>query len=102
MSQTIKPVKWLESALYLLGVWDIFETTTSEVVNDEGGELWTCYLAFDISVRYNDDLRQDIVQTGRQMPTKTGVQIDAVLLSLQAIERIGYRMSDFSALHGCF
>jgi hypothetical protein len=64
MSQTIKPVKWLESALYLLGVWDIFETTTGEVVNDEGGELWTCYLAFDIPIRYNDDLHQDIVQTG--------------------------------------
>jgi hypothetical protein len=54
MSQTIKPVKWLESALWLLGVWDIYETT-SEVVNDEGGELWTCSLAFDIPIRYNDD-----------------------------------------------
>ena len=48
MSQTIKPVKWLEAALWLLVVWDIFETTTSEVVSDEGGELWTCSLAFDI------------------------------------------------------
>jgi hypothetical protein len=35
MSQTIKPVRWLESALYLLWVWDIFEKMTSEVVNDE-------------------------------------------------------------------
>ena len=48
MSQTIKPVKWLEAALWLLVVWDIFETTTSEVVSDEGGELWTCSLAYDI------------------------------------------------------
>jgi hypothetical protein len=32
------------------------------------------------------------------MPTKTGAQIDAVLLSLQAIERIGYRMPDLSYL----
>ena len=65
MSQTIKPVKWLESALWLLGVWDIFETKTSVVVNDEGGELWTCSVAFDIPIRYNNEVRQDIMQTGR-------------------------------------
>jgi hypothetical protein len=53
------------TTLYLLGVWDIFETTTGEVVNDEGGELWTRYLAFDIPIRYNDDMHQDIVHTGR-------------------------------------
>ena len=82
MSQTIKPVKWLEAALWLLVVWDIFETMTSEVVNDEGSELWTCSLAFDIPIRYNNEVRQDIVQTGRQSPTKIGVQIDVVLLSL--------------------
>ena len=57
MSQTIKPVKWLEAALWLLGVCDIFETTTSEVVNNEGCELWTCSLAFDIPIRYNNELR---------------------------------------------
>ena len=84
----LKPVKWLEAALWLFGVWDIFETTTSEVVNNEGGELWTCSLAFDIPIRYNNEVRQDIMQTGRQSPTKIGAQIDAVLLSLQAIERI--------------
>jgi hypothetical protein len=39
MSQTIKPVKWLETALWLLEVWDIFENTSSEVVNDEGDKL---------------------------------------------------------------
>ena len=61
MSQTIKPVKWLEAALWLLGAWDIFETTTSEVVNDEGDELWTCNLAFDILIRYNNEVRHDIV-----------------------------------------
>ena len=64
MSQTIKLVKWLEAALWLLGVWDILETTTSVVMNDEGGELWTCSLAFDIPIRYNNEVRQDIVQTG--------------------------------------
>jgi hypothetical protein len=37
MSQTMSPIEWLKSALYLLGVWDIFMQTTSEVVNDEGG-----------------------------------------------------------------
>ena len=73
MSQTIKPVKWLESALWLLGVWDIFEMTTGMVVNDEGGELWMCSLAFDIPIRYNNEVRQDIVQTGRQSSTKIGV-----------------------------
>jgi hypothetical protein len=65
MSQTIKPVKWLEAALWLLGVFDIFEMTISEIVNDEGGELWTCSLAFDIPIRYNNEVCQDIVQTGR-------------------------------------
>ena len=72
----LKPVKWLEAALWLFGVWDIFETTTSEVVNDEGGELWTCNRAFNIPIRYNQDVRQDIVQNGRQMPTKRGAYID--------------------------
>jgi hypothetical protein len=98
MSQTIKPVKWLESALWLLVMWDIFETTRSVVVNDEGSELWTCSLAFDIPIRYNNEVHQDIMQTGWQMSTKTGAQIDAVLLSLQAIEWIGYRMPDLSSL----
>ena len=82
MSQTIKPIKWLEAALWLLGLWDILEMTTSEVVNDEGGELWTCSLTFDIPIRYNNEVRQDIVQTGRQSLTKIGAQIDAVQLSL--------------------
>ena len=63
MSQTISLVKWLESALWMLGVWDIFETTTSEVVNDEGGELGTCSLAFDIPIMYNNEVHQDIVQS---------------------------------------
>ena len=71
MSQTIKPVKWLESTLWLLRLWDIFETTTSVVMNDEGSELWTRSLAFDIPIRYNNKVCQDIMQTGRQMPTKT-------------------------------
>jgi hypothetical protein len=37
------------------------------------------------------------MQTGRRSPTKIDAQIDVVLLSLQAIERIGYRMPDFSS-----
>ena len=57
-----------------------------------------CSLAFDIPIRYNNEVCQDIVQTGRQSPAKIGTQIDVVLLSLQAIERIGYRMPDFSSL----
>ena len=65
MLQTIKPIKWLEAALWLLGLWDILEMTTSEVVNDEGGELWTCSLTFDIPIRYNNEMCQDIVQTRR-------------------------------------
>ena len=73
MSRTIKLVKWLEATLWLLGVWDIFETMTSDVENDEGGELWMCSLAFDIPIRYNNEVRQDIVQTGRQSSTKIGV-----------------------------
>ena len=60
MSQTIKPVKWLKATLWLLGVWDI-ETTTSEVMNDEGGELWTYSLAFDNPIRYNNEVHWDIV-----------------------------------------
>ena len=51
-------------------VWDIFEMMTSVVLNDEGGELWRCSLAFDIPIRYNNEVRQDIMQTGRQSPTK--------------------------------
>jgi len=52
----------------------------------------------NIPIRYNNEVCQDIVQTGRQSPTKIGAQIDAVLLCLQAIERIGYHMPDFSSL----
>jgi hypothetical protein len=36
--QTIEPIKWLKEALWLLGVLDIFEMTTSEVMNVEGDE----------------------------------------------------------------
>jgi hypothetical protein len=48
MSQTIKPVRWLEETLWLLRVEDIFENT-SEVVNDD--EIWKCSLAFNIPIR---------------------------------------------------
>ena len=60
MSQTIKPVKWLETTLWLLGVWNIFENTTSEVMNDEGDELWKYSLGFEIPIRNNNEVRQDI------------------------------------------
>jgi hypothetical protein len=86
MSHTIKPVKWLEIALWLLGVWDIFENTTSEVVNDEGDELWKCSLSFEIPIRNNNKVRQDITQVGRPKPTKVGAQISIVMSSLHAIE----------------
>jgi hypothetical protein len=63
--QTIEPIKWLKEALWLLGVLDIFEMTTSEVMNVEGDELWTCNLAFDIPYRYNNEMSQGIVQPRR-------------------------------------
>jgi hypothetical protein len=43
-------------------------------------------------------VHQDIVQTGWRSPTKIDAQIDAMLLSLQTLERIGYRMPDWSSL----
>jgi hypothetical protein len=67
MLQTIKPVKWLEDALWLLRVYDIFENTCQEV---NGDEIWTCSLSFDILIRYNNQVRQQIVQVGRQLVTK--------------------------------
>ena len=97
MSQTIKPVKWLKATLWLLGVWDI-ETTTSEVMNDEGGELWMCNIAFDIPIRFSSDHRSDIVQTGRQMTSRRSAQFETVMHCLQTLQRIGYRMPDFSSL----
>ena len=57
-----------------------------------------CSLAFSIPIRYNDQLRQDIVQAGRPTISKVGALLDAVLLSLQAVERIGYHIPDWSAL----
>jgi hypothetical protein len=57
-----------------------------------------CILTFDIPIRYNNEVRQDIMQTGQRSSTKIGVQIDVKLLSLQAIERIDYCMPDFSSL----
>jgi hypothetical protein len=73
-------------------MWEIFENTS------DGTELWTCNLTFDIPIRYNNERRQQIVQSGRPSVTKIGAQIDVVLLSLQAIERIGYLMPDFLSL----
>jgi hypothetical protein len=70
MLQTIKPVKWPEDVLWLLGVYDIFENTTCQETN--GGEIWTCSLSFDIPIRYSNQVRQQIVQVGRQSMTKLG------------------------------
>jgi hypothetical protein len=53
-------------------VWDIFENTTSEVVNDERDELWTCNLGFEIPIRNNHDVRQDITIPGPRSLTKVG------------------------------
>jgi hypothetical protein len=79
-------------------VWDTFENTTSEVVNDEGDELWKCSLDFEIRIRNNNEVRQDITQVGRLTPTKVDTQIDVVMSSLHAIKRIGYHIPDWSAL----
>jgi hypothetical protein len=83
MSHTIKSVRWLEETLWLLGV-DIFENMTSKVVNDS--EFWKCSLAFNIPIRYNNEVRKEIVQVERPTLSKVGVQLDVVLFSLQAIE----------------
>jgi hypothetical protein len=56
MSQTIKLIKLLEITLWLLRVWGIFKNTTSEVVNDEGDELWKCSLSFEIPIRNNSEV----------------------------------------------
>jgi hypothetical protein len=73
MQQTIKPIGWLESTLWGLRVWDIFENTTSEVENDEGDEIWTCNLAFKIPIRNNIEvLRNIIVPTRPRSLTKVG------------------------------
>jgi hypothetical protein len=82
----------------LLGVWDIFENMISEVMNDEGDKLWKCSLGFEIPIRNNNEVRQDIAQVGRPTSTKIGTQIDVVMSSLYAIERIGYHIPDWSAL----
>jgi len=60
MSQTIKQFRWLESTLWGLRVWDIFENMTSEVENDEGDEIWTCNHAFEIFIRNNIEVHRDI------------------------------------------
>jgi hypothetical protein len=77
-------------------VWDIFEQTTSEVVNDEGGELWTCNIAYDIPMRHSPDVRSDIVQRGRRMTSQRSAQFNTVLHCLQTLQRIGYHVPDFS------
>jgi hypothetical protein len=62
MLQTIKPVKWLEDTLWLLEVYDIFENMTcQEAIR---GEIWTCSLSFDIPIKYNNQVCQQIVQVG--------------------------------------
>ena len=65
-------------------------------MNDEGDELWTCNLAFDIPTRYNQDLCQDIVHRGRQMPNQRGAQFYTVLHCLQALDCIGYQVPNYS------
>jgi hypothetical protein len=62
MSWTISPVEWLESALFLLVVYGIFEHMRSDVVNDENDELWMYNITFAIPIRYNPELHQYIVQ----------------------------------------
>jgi hypothetical protein len=96
MLQTIKPMKWLEDTLWLLGVYDIFENTTCQEAN--GGRIWMCSLSLDIPIRYNNQVRQQIVQGRRQSMTKAGAQLDTVHLTLQALERIGYCIPDWTQM----
>ena len=56
------------------------------------------HVAFNIPIRYNRDLHQDIVERGRQRTTRRGAEFDTVLHCLQALERIGYLLPDFSHL----
>jgi hypothetical protein len=63
-------VRWQEETLWLLGV-DIFENTTSEVVNDS--EFWKCSLVFNIPIRYNNEVHKEIVQVERPTLSKVGV-----------------------------
>ena len=97
MSQRISwPVEWLESTLWFVGVTSINEDTTSQVVNDEGDRLWTCNLRFNIVVRYSPDVKSEIAHMGHPFPTLIGAQSNTVMHCLQAIERIGYVMPDYS------
>jgi hypothetical protein len=67
-------------------------------MNDEGDKLWKYSLGFEILIRNNNEVRQDIMQVGRPTPTKVGAQIDVVMSSLHAIQGIGYYIPDWSAL----
>jgi hypothetical protein len=67
-------------------------------VNDKGDELWKYSLSFEILIRNNNEVHQDIMQVGQPKPTKVGAQIDVVMSSLHSIERIDYHIPDWSAL----
>jgi hypothetical protein len=43
-------------------------------------------------------VRQQIIQVGRQSMTKVGAQLDTMHLTLQALERIGYYISNWSQM----
>jgi hypothetical protein len=43
-------------------------------------------------------VRQQIIQVRRQSMTKVGAQLDTMHLTLQALERIGYYISDWSQM----
>ena len=74
-------------------VSDIAENTTT----DARGLLWTCQLSFDIPTRGPSGHQQHIMWMGREMPNMRAAQFDAMLLCLQALQRICYTVPDYSS-----
>lgn len=94
ISQNIPVIRWLESALWLLQLWEIHVDTTSEVLNAESDRLWTCNIAFDMPLRGVLGRRTEILQIGRHIPNRRGAEFNTVMRYLQA--SIGYQVPDYS------
>ena len=92
MSQTISPIEWLQAALSLLMVSDIFENTTST----DDGQTWTCELRFYIPLRLPSRHQELIRWMGSRMPSRTSAQSSAVRNCLEALQHICYHMPNFS------
>lgn len=48
----------------MIQVWDIYVDMTTKVVNDEGAQLWTCNIAFDIPRLWMYNIAFDITIKG--------------------------------------